>query len=146
MKRWLSRYVSTPVIAACLTAALSPRHRVGSASEVPRREKPSTVPASTPAPAAAAAPAPASAPCFCSCPEPQDDPWEERRQGPAEDVEYLEEALHKATLTECREAEPAALGPGVENRPGSPETKGYISTFMIRQADMGIAEDKPNSR
>lgn len=125
MKRWFSRYVPTPVIAFGLTLALSPSP---AQSAPPQGAEPSAEKKQPPAPAPA--------------PEPQDDPWEERKARAREDVEYLE-ALHKAKLAECREAElrsayVLALKTDIDRQ----KQKGYIATSMVRQSEVGIAENQ----
>lgn len=134
MKRWLPRYASTPVIATGLTLALAPSSAQSApplppqGGATPAEKKPATAPAPTSTPAVAS--------------EPEDDPWEERKIRAREDVEYLE-ASYKAALAEYREAEQrSALAQGLKTDLDRQKQKGYISTFMLRQAEMGITENQ----
>ncbi|SIO40080.1 hypothetical protein SAMN05444166_4392 [Singulisphaera sp. GP187] len=132
MKRWLSRYVPTSVIALGLTLlALAP----SSAQSVPPQR--GTPPAEKKQ-AAPPIPAPAPAPAL----EPQDDPWEERKTRAREDFEYLE-ALRKAKLAECHEAEMRnSLALVAKTDMDRQKLKGFLSTFAIRQTEMTIAENQ----
>lgn len=72
----------------------------------------------------------------------EDDPWEERKLRGREDVEYLE-ALRKAKLAECREAElrqAAALALKVDI--DRQKQKGYASAFVIHQTELSMAENQ----